>query len=238
MPERHIVAMGGGGFASGSSLLDRYVLSLVPAERPRVCFIPTASGDDAGYTLQFFQAYTSYGCEPHVLNLFSREVEDIRGYLLGMDAVYVGGGSTANLLEIWRLHGVDRALEEAWYTGVVLSGLSAGANCWFESSTTDSFLLGRADALLDGIGLIPGSFCPHYSSEPERRRNYMQMVAGGVLPSGYACEDGAAVHFVGTELRNAVSVDGDAGAYRVARLGDGASEEALSVVTPSGPSPN
>ena len=214
-------------------MLDRYALSLVEAERPKVCFIPTASGDDAGYTLMFYKAYSSYGCDPFVLNLFNREVSDIGSFIAGMDMVYVGGGNTANMLSVWRLHGVDKALEDAWYSGVVMAGLSAGANCWFESSTTDSYLLGRADALRDGLGFLPGSYCPHYSSEPERRPNYMRMVAEAVLDSGYACEDGAAVHFVGTDLRTAVSVDGDAKAYRVARLGDGASEEALPQVTPS-----
>ncbi|MCP4304128.1 MAG: type 1 glutamine amidotransferase-like domain-containing protein [bacterium] len=233
MTDRHIVAMGGGGFSSGSSMLDRYALSLVDADRPKVCFVPTASGDDAGYTLEFYQAYGSYGCEPHVLNLFSREVDDIAAYLLGMDMVYVGGGSTANLLAVWRLHDVGKALEEAWYAGVVLSGLSAGANCWFDASTTDSFLMGKADPLLDGLGFVPGSYCPHYSSEPERRPSYLEMVATGKLPAGYACEDGTAVHFAGTDLRAAVSVDGDAQAYRVARLGDGATEEALQLTTPS-----
>ncbi len=233
MAQRNIVAMGGGGFSSGNSMLDRYALSLVDAPRPKVCFIPTASGDDAGYTLEFFKAYSSYGCDPFVLNLFSREVEDIPEFLHGMDMVYVGGGSTANLLAVWRLHGVDTALEEAWYDGVVLSGLSAGANCWFDASTTDSYLLGKADALTDGVGFLPGSYCPHYTSEPERRPNYMNLVATGVLPSGYACEDGTAVHFVGTELKIAVSVDGDARAFRVARLGEGASEEPLEFVTPS-----
>lgn len=233
MAERQIVAMGGGGFSSGNSMLDRYALSLVDAERPKVCFIPTASGDDAAYTLEFFKAYTSYGCEPYVLNLFNRDVSDIEQFLHGMDMVYVGGGSTANLLAVWRLHGVDEALREAWYSGVVLSGLSAGANCWFEASTTDSFLMGKADALTDGLGLLPGSFCPHYSSEPERRPNYMNLIAASRLPAGYACEDGTAVHFVGTDLRTAVSVDGDAQAYRVARIGDGASEEPLQLVTPS-----
>lgn len=233
MAQRNIVAMGGGGFSSGNSMLDRYALSLVDASRPKVGFIPTASGDDSGYTLEFFKAYSSYGCDPFVLNLFSREVKDIREFLLGMDMVYVGGGSTANLLAVWRLHGVDQALEEAWYEGVVLSGLSAGANCWFEASTTDSFLLGKADALTDGVGFLQGSYCPHYSSEPERRPSYMNLVATGTLPSGYACEDGTAVHFVGTDFHAAVSVDGDAAAYRVARIGEGASEEALELVTPS-----
>jgi peptidase E len=233
MTRRQIVAMGGGGFGSGNSMLDRYALSLVEAERPRVCFIPTASGDDAAYTLQFYRAYSSYGCDPFVLNLFSRDVSNIRAMLLGMDMVYVGGGNTANLLAVWRLHGVDEALREAWYGGVVLSGLSAGANCWFEASTTDSYLLGRADALSDGVGFIPGSFCPHYSSEPERRPSYLRMVASGELPAGYACEDGTAVHFIGTELHTAVSVDGDAAAYRVARVGEGVSEEPLAAITPS-----
>ena len=233
MTERNIVAMGGGGFSSGNPMLDRYALSLVAAVRPKVCFIPTASGDDAGYTLEFFKAYSSYGCDPFVLNLFCREVEDISAYLLGMDMVYVGGGNTVNLLAVWRLHGVDHALQDAWYGGVVLSGLSAGANCWFDASTTDSYLLGKADALADGLGFLAGSFCPHYSSEPQRRPNYLGMVAEGTLPAGYACEDGTAVHFAGTELRTAVSVDGDATAFRVSRVGNGASEETLPAVTPS-----
>lgn len=233
MAERNIVAMGGGGFSSGNRTLDRYALSLVHADRPRVCFIPTASGDDAGYTLAFYQAYSSYGCDPYVLSLFNREIADVRSFLLGMDMVYVGGGNTANMLAVWRLHGVDGDLEEAWYAGVVLSGLSAGANCWFDSSTTDSYLIGNADPLHDGLGFIPGSFCPHYSSEPSRRPEYLGLVAAGALPAGYACEDGTAVHFVGTELKTAVSVDGDAAAYRVYRLGDGVSEEQLPLVTPS-----
>ncbi len=230
---RHIVAMGGGGFGSGNPMLDRYALSLVDAERPKVCFIPTASGDDAGYTLEFYKAYSSYGCDPHVLNLFNREVADIRSFLLDMDMVYVGGGSTANLLTVWRLHGVDESLREAWQEGVVLAGLSAGANCWFEASTTDSFLVGKAELLSDGLGFLPGSYCPHYTSEPERRPNYLSLVASGQLPDGYACEDGAAVHFVGSALHAAVSVDGDAAAYRVAREGDQAVETALPAVTPS-----
>lgn len=232
MAKRNIVAMGGGGFVAGSHTLDRYALSLVEADRPRVCFIPTASGDDTGYTLLFYQAYSSYGCDPFVLDLFNREVADIRNFLLGMDLVYVGGGNTANMLATWRLHGVDDILEEAWYEGVVLTGISAGANCWFDASTTDSFLIGNADPLLDGLGFIPGSYCPHYSSEPQRRPSYLSLVASGDLPPGFACEDGAAVHFAGTDFKAAVSVDGDAQAYRVARLGDGVSEEPLPMVTP------
>lgn len=230
---RHIVAMGGGGFGSGNPMLDRYALSLVDTDRPKVCFVPTASGDDPGYTLEFYKAYSSYGCDPHVLTLFNREVADIRSFLLDMDMIYVGGGSTANLLTVWRLHGVDDALREAWEAGVVLAGLSAGANCWFEASTTDSFRMGKAELLADGLGFLPGSYCPHYSSEPERRPNYLSLVASGALSAGYACEDGSAVHFLGSELHAAVSVDGDAAAYRVTRDGDRAVEEALPLVTPS-----
>lgn len=232
MIERQIVAMGGGGFGSGNPTLDRFALSLVRSERPRVCFIPTASGDDPGYTLMFYKAYSGYGCDPHVLNLFQREVDDLRDFLLGMDMIYVGGGNTANMLAVWRLHGLDAVLRDVWYAGVVMSGLSAGGNCWFESSTTDSYLIGNADPLLDGLGFVSGSFCPHYSSEPSRRPDYLRLISTGALPGGYACEDGTAVHFAGTELRTAVSVDGDAAVYRVTRLGDGVSEEAVPLVTP------
>ena len=135
--------------------------------------------------------------------------------MLSHDVVLVGGGNTLNMLAIWRAHGLDRILREAWEAGVVLAGGSAGANCWFEATTTDSYLLGRADPLPDGIGLVPGSFCPHFDSEPARRPS-----TGGswarVLPPGIACDDLAAVHILGTEVAEVVVSDRDAGARRVA----------------------
>lgn len=228
--ERHIVAMGGGGFSDDDPLLDRYVLDLVDAPRPRVCFIGTASGDAERYRLRFFQAFTRYGCEPTTLTLFEREVADIGALLGEQDVVYVGGGNTVVMLAAWRAHGVDVALRAAWEAGVVMAGVSAGANCWFEASTTDSFLLGRADALLDGLGIVPGSFTPHYAGEAARRPSLHALVASDALPPGLACDDFAAVHMVGTDLHEAIASRPGAGAYRVSRAPGGtATEQALPV---------
>jgi peptidase E len=185
------------------------------------------------YVTRFLNAFPASSFEPSYLDLFDRTVSDIHAFLAGQDVIYVGGGNTANLLAIWRVHGVDGALRSAWEAGVVLCGVSAGANCWFEASTTDSFGLGRADPLPDGLGLLPGSFCPHYHGEAERRPSFHALIAAGVLPPGLACDDAAAVHFVGTELHEAVASRPGARAYRVTGAGGvgsergGAVEEAL-----------
>jgi len=224
MTERHIVAMGGGGFSMDDPLLDRFVLSLVDSLRPRVCFIPTPSGDSPGYIDKFHAAFTAYGAEPSVLNLFYRDIDNIVEFLGTKDIVYVSGGNTVNALAIWRIHGVGAALRAAWEGGVVLAGLSAGANCWFEAFTTDSFRVGSADPA-EGLGLLPGSFSPHHSSEPARRPAFTRLIAEGVLPPGYACDDFAAIHFRGTESHQAVISHPDARAYRVNRGDEGTFDE-------------
>jgi peptidase E len=152
--------------------------------------------------------------------LFARGREDLREWLLAQDVVLVPGGSTANLLALWRLHGVDAILREAWTAGVVLAGWSAGANCWFEACTTDSFGP-DLEPLEDGLGFLEGSFCPHYDSEPRRRPLFHRLVAAG-FPPGYGVDDLAACHFVGTELAAVIRSDPAANAYRVERGGDGA----------------
>ncbi|MGE5461073.1 MAG: Type 1 glutamine amidotransferase-like domain-containing protein, partial [Solirubrobacterales bacterium] len=138
MADRHIVAMGGGGFSDDDPLLDDYVLSLTGKERPRVVFIPTASGDAASYVERFYAAFTRRSCEPSHLSLFQLPYPAIGEIVRSHDVVYVGGGSTANMLAIWRLHGLDETLRQAWERGVVLAGISAGALCWFETGVTDS----------------------------------------------------------------------------------------------------
>jgi dipeptidase E len=225
--ERHIVAMGGGGFSMDDPVLDAYVLGLVDASRPKVCFLPTATSSVPTYVTRFFGAFPASSFEPTFLDLFDRSVSDLEALLGEQDVIYVGGGNTANLLAVWRVHGLDRALRAAWEAGVVLCGLSAGANCWFEASTTDSFLVGHADALPDGLGLLPGSFCPHFDGEPERRPSFHALVADGTLPPGIACDDFAAVHFAGTELHGAVASKEGACAYRVTPGEDGVVEEPL-----------
>ncbi|MDP9330859.1 MAG: peptidase E [Actinomycetota bacterium] len=130
--------------------------------------------------------------------MFDRDDRDLRGFLLSQDAIFVGGGNTANLLAIWRVHGLDAILREAWEAGVVLAGASAGANCWFQASTTDSF--GPLASFEDGLGLLQGSFSPHNDAEAGRRPLFLELIADG-FPPGIACDDLAAVHFLGTEMR-------------------------------------
>ncbi len=209
-----ILTMGGGGFsmaddASVPAPLDELLLSLVPAPRgagglPRVCFVGTASGDAASYAEGFRTAFEGRA-ETSTLPLFDYEQipdGDLRAHVLAQDVIYVGGGSTANLLVLWRLHGLDAVLREAAAAGTVLTGISAGMNCWYDASVTDSY--GPLAALSDGVGLLPGSACPHYDGEAERRPTYLDLVATGALPDGYAADDGAALLWRDGELVEAV----------------------------------
>lgn len=220
---RTIVAMGGGGFSMepGNPLLDEYVLALAGKERPRVCFVPTASGDAEGYIQRFYEAFPEDRCLPAHLALFRRAVADLRSFVLEQDVLYVGGGNTASMLAVWRAHGLDSILREAWERGVILCGLSAGSLCWFEAGVTDSFGPGLA-SLRGLLGFLPGSNCPHYDGEPERRPAYRRLVAAGELPPGLAAEDGVAVRFAGTEVLEIVSSRPDARAFRVERDDGGA----------------
>jgi dipeptidase E len=212
--DRHIVAFGGGGFSDGRGVtpLDRYALSLIGRPRPRVCFVPTASGDAAAYIERFYAAFTRVECEPSHLSLFQPPYSSLPGDLASKDLIYVGGGSTANMLAVWRLHGFDRALRSAWEGGVVLCGISAGSMCWFEGGITDSF--GELRTFTDGLGLLPGTNCPHYDAE-ERRPAFHRAIADGGLAGGYGADDGIGLHFVETEFVEAVAERDAVAAYRV-----------------------
>jgi dipeptidase E len=223
----HVVAMGGGGFTMNDPALDRYVVDLVDASRPKVCFLPTATAAVPVYVMRFLDAFPARSFEPVYLDLFERTVADVESFLGEQDVIYVGGGNTANLLAIWRVHGVDAALRKAWQAGVVCCGISAGANCWFEASTTDSFLMGRADPLPDGLGLVGGSFCAHYDSEPERRPRFRSLVERRTIPEGIACDDYAALHVVDARVDEAVASRAGASAYRVERSDTGVDETVM-----------
>jgi len=212
-----IVAMGGGGFSMepDNPLLDDHVLGLARAgrgrERPRVCFLATASGDSPAYIASFYAAFARRTEASH-LALFVRTVDDVESFLLDQDVIYVGGGNTENMLAIWRVHGVEELLREALDRGVVLSGSSAGGICWFAEGITDSF--GPQLDTMDCLGFLPGSFCPHYDDEELRRPRYHGLLQDG-LAGGYAADAGVGLHFVDGELREVVACEEGSKAYRV-----------------------
>ncbi|GAB2589657.1 Type 1 glutamine amidotransferase-like domain-containing protein [Microlunatus antarcticus] len=217
---RHVVALGGGGFLSGDDrALDDAVLALADRDTPRVAYVGTASGDPGHNEDRFRDAFTGRA-RPSVLRLFDREVADLDAFLAEQDVVYVGGGSTVNLLAVWRAHGLDAALRRAYEAGVVMAGVSAGANCWFGRSTTDSWLVGRADGLTDGLGWLPGGMCPHYRSEPSRRPALLDLVADG-FGDTYGVDDDCGLHFVDEQLVGAISARAGAQAVLVRRGDDG-----------------
>jgi peptidase E len=229
--ERHVVATSSGGFVADDRYgarpgpLMRFVAELSGASVPRVCALHTATGDDAARRAGWYAAVAGAGWRPSHLAVFPMpNVDDVRGHLLAQDVIWVGGGSVANLLALWRLHGVDDVLREAWAAGVVLTGGSAGSLCWFEGGTTDSFGP-QLRPVTNGLGLLPGSTCPHYDSEPRRRPLYQGLIADGSIPPGTATDDGVGLHFVGTELAEAVTDTEGASAWRVERAPDGGAVE-------------
>jgi peptidase E len=214
-PQR-ILAMGGGGFtmAESNPALDLLVLELTGKRVPRICFLPTASGDEREQVMRFHERFGLWPCEPSTLSLFhlSQERIDPAVHLLSQDAIYIGGGSMRNMLAIWREHGVDEALRAAWDAGIVLAGVSAGAMCWFEGGISMS---GGAPEPVRGLALLPGSLSVHRDGEPQRLPAYLRAVKSGALPGGYAADDGAALVYRGRQLIECVASRRDAAVVRV-----------------------
>ncbi len=223
-----ILALGGGGFSMerDSSLLDDYALGLTGAAHPRVCFLPTASGDADHYVVRFYRRF-SPSCEASHVSLFRRDqgtggVEDsLAEHLLAQDLIYVGGGNVVSMLGAWRAHGLDAILRDAWSSGIVLCGPSAGSLCWFEQALS---AFHGAPRPIRGLGLLPYSNCVHYDAEPERRAEYHRHVGEGI-GNGFAVEDGVALHFRGTDLHRVVGSRAGGAAYHVCRGPDGGAYE-------------
>ncbi len=202
-----IVAMGGGGFSMDEyhspTAIDRYLLDISPVASPLVCFAPTASADDPRYINRFLNAFGQLGVRTMVLTLWEDAARSV-ARLEDADVLVVGGGHTVNLLALWEAHGVGEIIRTmAAETDVVLGGVLAGANAWFEGCITDTF--GDFRPYTGGLGLLPGSFCVHFDGEAGRAPAYTEAVATGALPGGFAADDGAGVHFVGGEVRKAIA---------------------------------
>jgi dipeptidase E len=214
-----IVAMGGLSLEDDERRrLENYFLSFARRrERPKVLFVPTAVADGAEPTLRIYQQLADRA-EVSDLSFFPWPPDDLRELALDQDVIYVSGGNTANALAVWRTHGFDAILREAWEAGVVLTGWSAGMICWFEASVTDSFGP-QLEGMPDGLGFLRGSACPHYDGEEHRRPVYTSLVASG-FPPGLAADDCVALRFDGTELAEVVSARPGARAYRVTPEGE------------------
>jgi peptidase E len=234
--QRHVLAIG--GFSPRREQDQRlpaligHALELSGVAAPRVCVMNTANGDEPTAYLRMYAMLAQHGARPSHLQLFSMpNVADPADLLLSQDVIFVGGGSVANMVAVWRVHGLDEVLRQAWEAGIVLAGVSAGAICWFDGGTTDSF--GPAlRPFTAGLRFLPGTFCPHYSSEPTRRPAYEALVGKGTLAPGLACDDGAAAHFAGTDLAGIVADRPGATGYLVRPDGAGGSrQEPLKVTT-------
>jgi dipeptidase E len=202
------------------------VIRQTDADSPRVAFAPTASGEPDHYVASFYSAFLKLGCRPSVLTFFKR-TPDLRSFLLNQDLIFVGGGNTKSMLAVWREWGTSEILREAWESGIVLTGVSAGAICWFEQGVTDSW----AGELrpFDCLGFLPGSCCPHYDGEADRRPSYHRLLANGEIAAGVAIEDWTGVHFIGTQINRVVSSKPGARAYSLRVVNSSVQEVPLSV---------
>lgn len=195
----HVVATG-----AGKAMMERrndptheYILQLTGKERPRVLFVGTATGDEQAYTLSFYKTYDSDRCAPHHLTLFHRDLDDLAGFVKGFDVIHVGGGNTANMLDVWRRQGLDEIMREMWddpASNTVFTGGSAGGICWFEGGTTDSYGP-TLQVLPEGLGFLHGSFCPHYDAEDQRQPLFHDALLKGELATGYAVGNLQSLHF-------------------------------------------
>lgn len=222
--------MGGGGFSMepDNSLLDEYILKLSNAAKPKVCFLPTASGDAEGYIDRFYTSFAQHTCEPTHLSLFRLPNVGLEELLLGQDVIYVGGGNTKNMLALWREWGIDVILRKCWEQGVILAGLSAGSICWFEEGLTDSY--GETLQSLKCLGFLKGSNSPHYDSEKARRSIFQKLILSDQMSEGYAADDGVALHFTDTELFKVVSSRPNAKGYSLGKVGGQLIEQELDTI--------
>ena len=224
--KKQILAMGGGGFSMepDNLKLDRFLLSLSDKPKPKICFIGTASGDAEAYIDNFYKAMKTLNCTPSHLSLYRGPEGSLRDFVMDKDIFYVGGGNTRNLLTLWREWHLDQYLYDAYENGTVLAGISAGSICWFDEGVTDS-IPGQLSSL-KCLGFLPGSNCPHYDGEVERRSAYHRLQKEG-MKSGVACDDGVAAYYVDGKLNKLVSSRLNANAFSVLLKNDLVHEEAI-----------
>ena len=193
MHSKNIVAIGGGGFGRslGSLEIEKYIISLINKKRPKICFIPTASGDSNLYKLNFYRAFSKLDCVTCHIDFFSR-TENLEEIVLSQDIIYVGGGNTKSMLAVWKEWNFHEILRNAYEKGIVMSGVSAGAICWFDKGITDSYA--EELAIIDCLGIVEGIACPHFDEEKEREPYVNNVISRGIIESCICIEGNCALH--------------------------------------------
>ena len=191
--KKQIIAIGGGGFGRtpGEGLIEKYILDQSEKDVPNICFIPTATGDNEAYKVNYYSTFSKLDCSPSHLDFFKR-TPDLKEFILKQDIIFVGGGNTKSMLAVWKDWGLDLVLKEAYEKGVIMSGVSAGAICWFDQGITDSWA--EDLKVMDCLGFIEGACCPHYDEEPQRKPSLNKFITEKVLKSCYAVDGGCALH--------------------------------------------
>ena len=224
--DKQIIAIGGGGFGRnpGDGVIEQYILDQTGKEKPNICFIPTATGDNEAYKVNYYSTFSKLDCNPIHLDFFKR-TPDLEQLIPQQDAIFVGGGNTKSMLAVWKDWNLDKLLKEAYEKGVVMSGVSAGANCWFERAVVDSW---EEDLrVIDCMGFIKGICCPHYDEEPQRRPAVKTFLEDGIIDSCYSVEGNCALHIKNDDEYLSVDFGKEKNAYIVSMDGDKVKEVAF-----------
>ena len=210
----HIVAIGGGGFGRNpnEAIIENYILNLSDSKKPNITFFPTASAENSDYIVNFYTAFSNLNCNAKHISLF-KNTPNLESIVNESDIIYIGGGNTKSMLSVWREWGLHNILKVGYDNGIVMSGVSAGAICWFNQGITDSW----ADQLniIDCLGFIEGNCCPHYDEESERRPSLIKFLEQQKLKDCYAIEGGCALHIKNDNVYSAVSFQGSKKSYLV-----------------------
>ena len=212
--DKQIIAIGGGGFGRnpGVGVIEKYILDQSDKKIPNICFIPTATGDDESYKVSFYSTFSKLNCNPTHLDFFKR-TPDLEKLIFSQDIIFVGGGNTKSMLAVWRDWGLDLILKDAYDRGVVMSGVSAGAICWFEAGLTDSWASDLK--MMECMNFIPGNCAPHYDEEPERRPATKKFLENKSIDFMYGIEGGAALHFLDEIPNSTIQFKKNKYAYKV-----------------------
>ena len=228
--DRQIIAIGGGGFGRhpGVGIIEKYILQQSDKEKPNICFIPTATGDSDSYKVSYYATLNKLNCNPTHLDFFKR-TPNLEELIKNQDIIFVGGGNTKSMLSVWKEWGLDTILKKAYLEGTIMSGVSAGAICWFEKGVTDSW----ADKLniIECLNFTKGNCCPHYDEESERKPSLSQFINEDLLRDCYAIDGGCALHVKNDELYKAISFMGDKNSFLVKKENGEIKEESLSKIS-------